>query len=168
MTQPDNKDTAAIMYEELTEYVRQDRERFYRIAYTYLRDRDGALDVVQNAILQAFRKLGNLREPRYMRSWFYRILVNESLSELRRRRRRGDEISLEFIDPPEECQDSDRSRDLFEAVRRLPERSQTVVILRYYEELKFDEIARVTRTNVNTVKTRLYQALKELHSEVQK
>ncbi len=156
------------MYDELTEYVRQDRERFYRIAYTYLREHDGALDVVQNAILQAFRKLPGLREPRYMRSWFYRILLNESLSELRRRRKRAGEISIEYVDLPDERPNPAQTREVFELIRRLPEKLQTVVILRYYEELKLDEIARITKTNGNTVKTRLYQALKYLRSEVKK
>lgn len=150
----------------LTHYIQEDRERFYRIAYSYLREREAALDVVQNAILTALKKSHTLREERYLRTWFYRILVNESLGELRRRKRSGVHVELDLLELTAPAGKPGERPDIYELLRTLPEEQQTVVILRYFEELKLDEISRITKWNISTVKTRLYAALKELRRKV--
>ena len=70
--------------QELEEYIEAHQDSFYRVAFTYVKDRDAALDVVQNAVVQALTHIHTLREPAYMRTWFYRILVNEGLGYLRK------------------------------------------------------------------------------------
>ena len=67
----------------LTEYILAHQADFYRLAYSYVKDRDAALDVVQESIVKALTKAGSLREPAYVKTWFYRILVNESITWFR-------------------------------------------------------------------------------------
>ena len=71
----------------LTEYIIAGQADFYRLAYSYVKDRDAALDVVQESIVKALTKADSLREPAYVKTWFYRILVNESINWYRRSQR---------------------------------------------------------------------------------
>lgn len=70
--------------QELEQYIEAHQDSFYRIAFTYVKDREAALDVVQNAVVQALTHAHTLRDPSCMRTWFYRILVNEGLGYLRK------------------------------------------------------------------------------------
>lgn len=72
--------------EEFANFVRQNEAGFYRIAYSYVRSREDALDIVQDAVEKGLRKLPTLRDPARIKPWFCRILVNESIDRIRRRR----------------------------------------------------------------------------------
>lgn len=145
----------------LTEYLVSNQAGFYRLALSYLHDREEALDAVQNAACKALEQSHRLREPGAVRTWFYRILVNECMDRLRARKR-------VVLIPPEEL-DAGSYEDplpsdgsLARRVDALPPEIQTVIKLRFYEELSLAEIAEVTGWNLNTVKSRLYGGLKKL------
>ena len=72
--------------ETFAAFVRENQTQFYRLAYGYVHDPDTALDLVQDAVLKALQKLDGLRHPEYLRTWFYRVLVNECISHLRKNR----------------------------------------------------------------------------------
>ena len=71
-----------ITVEEYADFVREDQQRAYRLAYGYLRSREDALDAVQEAVASGLERLDSLREPQRLRTWFTRILVNECLDML--------------------------------------------------------------------------------------
>ncbi len=145
----------------LTEYILSHQADFYRLAYSYVKDRDAALDVVQESIVKALSKADSLREPAYVKTWFYRILVNESITWFRQGKRLVPlEEQLEQEAAPE-C-DPGARLDLYDAIEKLSEKERTVIRLRFFEDLKLEEIARVTGANLNTVKSRLYKGLKHL------
>lgn len=77
------------IYDLTVAYILENQEKFYRLAYSYVQDRDSALDVVQNSICQALEKCWGLRNPAAMKTWFYRIVVNEALQYLRRHKKRN-------------------------------------------------------------------------------
>ena len=145
----------------LTDYIVSGQTDFYRLAYSYVKNREAALDVVQESIVRALTKIDSLREPAYLKTWFYRILVNESVNCCRRGKRL---VSLEDAGPEEGAPPPDHAArlDLYDAIGRLSTAEQTVVRLRFFQDLKLEEIARVTDTNLSTVKTRLYKALAKL------
>lgn len=87
------------IYDLTVAYILENQEKFYRLAYSYVQDRDSALDVVQNSICQALEKCWGLRNPAAMKTWFYRIVVNEALQYLRRHKK---EISTEPSEMREE------------------------------------------------------------------
>ena len=100
-----------------------------------------------------------------MRAWFYRILINICTDVLRRRK-------LVTLIPPEAL-DAGSYEDplpsdgtLAERVNALPPEIQTIIKLRFYEELSLKEISMVTGCNLSTVKTRLYSGLKKLRIEL--
>lgn len=102
-----------------------------------------------------------------MRSWFYRILVQECMSFLRQNRG-----VIYLAEPPEQIQSSQESaledrEALQQAIDRLSPKLKTVVLLRFYEEMQLSEIAEITGTNLSTVKSRLYKGLKKLWESLQ-
>ncbi len=149
------------------EYITQNQQSFYRLAYSYTKNSDAALDVVQNAIVKGIEKLHTLRNPDFMKTWFYRIVVNEGLTYLRR----NNVISLEEYGetalPVGEDRDVAQNVDLYNAVQKLEPKLKTIVILRFFEDMKLEDIAAVTGENLSTVKSRLYKALRLLKLDLQ-
>ena len=150
--------------QQLSDYIVAHQEEFYRLAYSYVKNRDAALDVVQESIVKALAKSDTLRRPEYLKTWFYRILLNESMNHHRRAKRL---VPLEdtLLETPVPARDPGERLDLYDlydAIGRLSFPEQTVVKLRFFEDMKLEEIARVTNTNLNTVKSRLYKSLRRL------
>ena len=147
--------------QQLNEYIIAHQEDLYRLAFSYVKNRDAALDVVQESIVRALSKSDSLRQPEYLKTWFYRILLNESMNHYRRGKRL---VSLEETMPetPAPVGDPAERLDLYAAIDRLDPREQAVIRLRFFEDMKLEEIARITDTNLNTVKSRLYKSLKKL------
>ncbi|MGI6368362.1 MAG: RNA polymerase sigma factor [Anaerolineae bacterium] len=154
-----------IFYDRVADSLIQDQERLYRLAYSYTYNTQDALDIVQSAAVKALTARP-LREPEYIRTWVYRIVVNTALDWLRRNKRLvpADDSFFEDQDAPA---DAPADMDLQQALNRLPANYRTVVVLRFFEEFKLEEIAQITSTNVNTVKTRLYRALEMMRVEME-
>lgn len=146
---------------QLNEYIIAHQEAFYRLAFSYVKNRDAALDVVQESIVRALSKSDSLRQPEYMKTWFYRILLNESMNHYRRSKRL---VPLEesAADAPAPAGDPAERLDLYAAIDRLDPKEQAIIRLRFFEDMKLEEIARITGTNLNTVKSRLYKSLRKL------
>ena len=150
-----------ILEKQLTDYLVTDQARFYRLAYSYLKDREEALDALQTSVCRALEKQHELKETEALRAWFYHILVNVCMDVLRRRKR-------VMLVPPEAL-DTGSYEDpmpsggtLAQRVDALPPEVGTIIKLRFYEDLSLKEISTVTGWNLNTVKTRLYTGLKKL------
>lgn len=148
--------------DQLTEYVIENQQKFYRIAYSYVKDKDRALDIVQNMICKVFEKRHTLKNKNAVKTWVYRILINECLDTVRKEKR---EALIEQEKLPEEVY-IERAYENEDTVsicmEKLPENIRVILQLRYYEELSLKEIAAITDTNLNTVKTRLYTGLEKL------
>lgn len=150
------------IYDCTVQYIIENQNKFYRLAYSYVQEEHAALDVVQNAICKALEGCFGLKNPLALRTWFYRILVNESLQYLRKQKKETTlteehTATLTYHEPA-----FAEDKGAYEAVMQLPEPMKTVVILHYYEDLTLKQIAEITNTPLSTVKTRLYSALKKL------
>ena len=158
------------LYQKIADYLIEHQNGLYRLAYSYVQDKDAALDVVQDAACQALEKCWGVKNAGALKTWYYRIVVNEALQYLRKYRR---EISTQPEDMREEAyleegyDRADEDAQVFERVLKLPPDMKTVVLLRFYEQLSLAEIAKVTDTNLNTVKSRLYAALKKLRKSLE-
>lgn len=145
---------------ELENYLIREQGRFYRLAYSYLRSREDALDAVQSAACKALERQGTLRDAQAVRTWFYRILVNVCMDMLRQRKRV--ELTPDGVLDAGSYRDPDPADSLEDELAQLPPEIQTVIRLRFYEQLSLAEIAGVTGWKLSTVKTRLYTGLKKL------
>lgn len=157
--------------QELSLFIETNQARFYRVAYTYVKNREDALDIVHNAIVNALKSYATLRSPEYAQTWFYRILINESISFLRKKRPAVslEELSAPQLRPAAAASEAVRDEylDLYTAVDKLSPDLRAIVILRFFEDMKLDEIAEITATNLNTVKSKLYRALRQLKLEME-
>lgn len=150
--------------EEFANFVRQNEDSFFRIAFSYARNREDALDIVQDAVEKGLRKLPSLRDPARIKPWFCRILVNESIDRLRRRR--DIEPADESIPAPDDAGGRADSLALYDAVAALPPKLKTIVILRFFEDMKLTEVAQAAGCTLSTAKSRLYKALALLRVEL--
>lgn len=148
-------------YDLIVDYVTNHREKLYRLAYSYVLNPDDALDIVQDSIHKAMTAR-SLIDEKAIKSWCYKIVVNTSLDLLRRRKRVTvvDDQSFELHDSGQE--DHYQDIDLERALQSLPTDYRSVIVLRYFEDLKIEEVANVLDLNVSTVKTRLYKGLRKL------
>lgn len=150
------------LLKQIEDYVIEYKEALYRLAYSYVRNADDALDIVQESIYKGISSMDTLKDPSSIKTWFYRIVVNTSLDFIRKRKREVI-IDREFLFDNELSEVDDYPDiDLEKALEELPEIYHSIIVLRYFEDLKIKEIAEVLELNVNTVKTRLYKGLGEL------
>ena len=156
----DHTTVTHIREEQLTAYLVENQARFYRLAYSYLHNREDALDAVQAAVCKALEKQDSLKDADAMRTWFYRILVNVCTDLLRGRKREAP-IAPEDLDPGS-YEDPLPDDTLARRVEALPPEFRAVIRLRFYEELPLKEIGDVLNCPLSTVKTRLYTGLKKL------
>lgn len=147
---------------EIEAYILQNKEMHYRLAYSYVKNKEDALDIVQESIYKAIVSMESLKNPTYIKTWFCRIIVNTSLDFLRKRKRLiiGDEEILEAYDSG--TIDYYEDIDLRKALADLPDNYRSIIILRYFEDFKIKEVAEILDENINTVKARLYKALEKL------
>ena len=150
------------IYDRTVSHILENQNRFYRLAYSYVRNEDAALDVVQNAICRGLEKCFGLKNPDALNTWFYRIVVNEALQYLRKNRREAVSTDGELPEQIYHEPAYERQREVYEEVMRLPEPMKTIVVLHFYEGLTLKQISGVTKTNLNTVKSRFYSALNRL------
>lgn len=133
-------------------------KKYYRLAYSYMRNEDDALDVVQESAYRAIRDCGKVKNKDYLSTWIYRIVVNTALDLLRKKKK--ETLTQELPEIPVE--DQYQETELRTLLEQLDQKSKTIIILRYFEDLKLEDIADILGDNLNTVKARLYRSLKKL------
>lgn len=153
--------------QNLITFIRNNKERFYYLAYSYTKNEQDALDVVQDSIQKALQSLHTLQNEDQMRSWFCKIVVRTAIDFLRKHKRQQvmEDDKLVHLTPQQI--DTYENTDLEIALDNLPTVYREVVILRYFEDLKIEDVARVLDTNISTIKSRLYKALKLLRIQLQ-
>lgn len=136
--------------------------QYYRFAYSYVHNEADACDIVQNGAYKAIRSSHTLRQPEYVQTWVYRIMLNECFGYAGMPRYRSFEQMLEENGTETGTLDSYENIDLHRALDTLPAGDRAVIILKYFEDKKLEEIADILDENVNTIKSRLYRSLKKL------
>lgn len=152
------------LVEKLIQYIEQNEEKWYRVAYYYAKDQEVAMDIVQETITKALTKISTLKQVEFMKTWFYRILINTAIDEAKKNEKNSTFCLEDYLTETIE-EDFTTNIQLYEKINQLKPKLKTVILLRFFEDLKLSEIAQVTKTNENTVKSRLYQALNQLKVE---
>jgi len=153
--------------------------RIYRVALSYLRDPDDALDVVQETFVKAFQNAGRWDARAEVGSWLTRIGINQAIDRYRRKKRRrqseepmddGGDHDARWSDaapsPEREAIGRETGARIARALRVLPERQRAIVVLRHYDEMSLEEIARTLDLSLGTVKSSLHRALHRLRERL--
>ncbi|MBD3308019.1 sigma-70 family RNA polymerase sigma factor [candidate division KSB3 bacterium] len=147
--------------------VTRHQRQMYALALKMLRNHDDALDIAQDVFLKAYEVLGSFQKKSTFHTWLYRITVNFCINHLRRDKAQH-HIQLETyhaVKSAEAFENLDTLElqdELNEAIRQLPEKQQTTVILRVCEGLPYKEIAKILDCSVGTVKANYFHAVKNL------
>ena len=157
--------------EALAPLMERHYTRVYRIALSYLRQPDDALDAVQETFVKAFQKAGQWDGSTEAGPWLSRVAVNQSIDRWRRNRRRQDtftplvegdhhdRLADSGPDPSRRVEGREIRERLGRALEDLPEKQRAVVILRHYHEMTLEEIAETLGMRLGTVKSTLHRAL---------
>jgi RNA polymerase sigma-70 factor (ECF subfamily) len=159
----------------------------YALLYRLTEDPEEARDLTQETFLQAFRSIAHFRGDADLRTWLYRIAVNQARNRWRwwRRRRRSSTVSLDATDethelslatrladeraddPEERTLAHEREKILLAAVRTLARPYREAVVLRDVEGLSYEEVAAALEISVGTVKSRLSRGRTELRRKLE-
>lgn len=153
-----NKISKAIEQEILSSY-----EKLYRLAFSYMKNEQDAMDVVQESVYKAMKNAGQVKDEKYIKTWLWRITINTAVDATRKQSKFvSDEQVVE-----EGREDHYEDMDVLNALETLDEREKKVIILKYFEEWTIGDIAAMLKENPNTVKSILYRSLKKLKVKVE-
>ena len=177
-----NNDTEA--WEEL---YKKTYPKAYTVAIQTLKNKEDALDVLQDAYVSVFKKIDTLRDESKLEAWVNRIVANRCIDHIRKYRGNNaatpfaemtpDDSDVEFEDVlenenkefmPEESVDYSATKKIMQGIlNQLSEEQRLCVLMYYYEELSISEIADALNCSTGTVKSRLNYARKYIKNEVE-
>jgi RNA polymerase sigma-70 factor (ECF subfamily) len=164
--------------EALAPLVERHYRRLYRVALSYLRQPEDALDVVQEAFVRACHAASRWDGSADAGPWLSRITVNLAIDRWRRNKRRAqtftamgeDDRAASLADgappPDQRVLGREAGERIAAALRVLPERQRAIVVLRHYQEQSLEEIAQTLGMSLGTVKSSLHRALKRLRESL--
>jgi RNA polymerase sigma-70 factor (ECF subfamily) len=149
------------------------KDKAFNSAYRIVGDYEGARDVVHDVFLKIYVEAPGFRHKSSFSSWLYRIVVNRSLDEARRVKRRKSHISTEALgdniasanateQPERAALGREAEAELGAALVKLSPKLKAVITLRYFEGLSYEEVAEIIERPVGTVKSRLRRAHRRL------
>ncbi len=153
------------------------REKVFAVAFRFVRDKEDALEIVQDVFLRIYQGLAKFKTDSKFFTWLYRITVNRAIDLLRSRKSRPavamaareEEENFETniadpqsSDPAALFDQKETGRQVLSAVAQLSEKHRTVFLLHAVEELSYKEIAEVLGCSIGTVMSRLFYARKKL------
>jgi RNA polymerase sigma-70 factor (ECF subfamily) len=152
------------------------QEKVYWVARRFVNDHDSADDITQEVFCKVYESLKDFRGESSLYTWLYRITVNISLNSLRRQKVREffriDEIfevkDEDAVAPDEALERQEQKALIEEAIARLPEKQKSVFVLRYYEELPYEEISKTLKTSVGGLKANYFHAVKKIQEYVKR
>lgn len=147
----------------IEQVILENYSKYYHLAYSYVHNDTDASDIVQNGAYKAIKSSHTLKQPKYAETWVYRIMINECFQYLKQPTLFSYEaihdesgVDVEYVE------DNYLDIDLWRAVDMLQDKDKAIVILKYFEDMKLEDIAYILDENVNTIKSRLYRSLKKM------
>ncbi len=155
--------------------VNASTERLYWHVRRFLCSHDDTNDLLQDIFIKIWSALPSFRGASSLYTWIYRIATNEVLNHLRRQRLKS-LISMDFsssvlekkIDDDPYFNGDQLQRELHKAIQRLPEKQRIVFSLRYFDEMKYSDIAEITGTSEGALKASYHHAYNKIKDDLRK
>ena len=152
---------------------------FQKPLYSHIRsivlNHDDTNDVLQNVFIKVFRNLKNFKRESKLFSWVYRIATNESITFINQKAKKNNISSQEYAQKEIDNLKADTYFDgdavqlkLQKAIALLPEKQQLVFEMKYFQELKYEEISAILGTTVGGLKASYYHAVKKIEDFMNK
>lgn len=147
--------------------IRQYQQKIYWHVRRMLNDHADADDVTQNTFIKAWENLLNFREESRLYTWLFRVATNEALAFLSKKKQMlsMDELDNESLEPSTLGDGPAAKQIAYKlelAIAQLPEKQKIVFNLKYYEEMKYEEMAEVLETSVGALKASYHHAVKKI------
>lgn len=156
----------------INQFMRQYQKFVYSVALRYLRDPMEADDAAQEVFIKAIDKIGKFRGDSSLKTWLYTVTANHSRNILRKKKLRSffsindDESFIQIEsrekDPHREMVNEELAEKISKALDSLPEKQRETFMLRYYEDMPYEEISKVLGTSVGGLKANYYHATKKM------
>ncbi|WLD93769.1 RNA polymerase sigma factor [Alkalihalobacillus sp. AL-G] len=148
--------------EALLQLVLPEKDHYYRLAYSYLRHPEDAMDALEDMIVILYEKIERLKKPESFYSWSKTILVNCCRDQLRKKKSTFNFEELELPSVQSEGPMVVHKLDVQSQLERLSLDQREVIKMRYWLDYDYETIARLTKVPVGTVKSRIFHGLKKL------
>ncbi|WP_027631502.1 sigma-70 family RNA polymerase sigma factor [Clostridium hydrogeniformans] len=140
------------------------KEQLYRTAFAYVKNKEDALDIIQDTVYKAYISINTLKEPKYFNTWLTRILINNAIS-LMKKKNNVVYLKEEVLNNiPITEKNMEEKLDLLYSIDKLEEKLKRVIILKYFNDLTIKEVAMVLEIPEGTVKTYLNKGLSKLRT----
>ena len=153
--------------------IKEYKERLYWHIRKIVISHDDADDVLQNTFIKIFRGIDNFKQDSKLYSWMYRIATNESITFINKRaRERNTDISeikqdlVTSLTSDEWFTGDEIQLILQKAVATLPEKQQLVFNMKYFDNMKYDEISKILETSVGGLKASYFHAVKKIEKYI--
>ena len=152
-------------------FVSEYRDMAFAVAFRIVNSREDAEEIVQDSFVKAFRSLGKFRQDSKFSTWFYRIVINNSLTKVQRRKTRPDNIDLKkaesiAVDEMESVYSklsrSDRRKYIDDALNELNMEDSLILTLYYLNENTLEEIAEMTGIKRENLKMKIHRARQKM------
>jgi len=145
----------------IEEFIKNHQKDLYRFAYSYVKNSNDALDIVQDSVYKALKNSDSLKEQGKVKTWLFTIIRNTSFTFLKGKNK---EVSLSVVKEKSEEEKISKAEKIYlkDLIRSLDSESRELITLRFYEDLQFNEMAEVLCININTVKTRFYKVMDQI------
>lgn len=151
--------------------VKTYQERLYWHIRRLVISHEDSDDVLQNVFIKVWRNIETFREDASLFTWIYRIATNEALSHLQQKKRKGllalDDTSrmlLNSLESDEYVSGSEIQKSLQKAILQLPEKQRIVFNMKYFEEMKYQDMAEILETSVGALKASYHHAVKKIEA----
>ncbi len=145
------------------------KERLYWHIRKIVLNHDDTDDVLQNTFLKVWRSIDNFREESSLYTWLYRIATNESITFLNSKKKKSmvplndvNDYLLENLMSDPYFDGDEIQLKLQKAIIRLPEKQRIVFNMKYFDEMKYDDMAQVLDTSVGALKASYHHAMKKV------
>ncbi|SOC27561.1 RNA polymerase sigma (SigV) subunit [Ureibacillus xyleni] len=143
--------------ESFLEILQSQEDTHYRIAFHYFRNEHDALEAIQEFTYRSLKKRHTVKKPEYLSTWLVRVLLNvcHDMQKKKSRVELHDSLEMEAHTDPSYL-------ELHEALSKLSIEQQQLIYMKYYRDLKNEEIAQEISIPEGTVKSRLHTAIRKL------
>ncbi|WP_019637046.1 sigma-70 family RNA polymerase sigma factor [Paenibacillus fonticola] len=164
--------------EALLQLIMAEKDDYYRLALTYMGNSHDAMDAMEDMIVKLYENIGQLKKEEAFYSWSKTILANSCKALLRKRQKLVplDEVGMngnlaadagsfpapDLVPIDDPYTNSDRQMDIQKLLQQINEQQKEAIQLKYFHDLEYQTIAKITNVPVGTVKSRIFQGLKKL------
>lgn len=152
-------------------FIETYQKRVYGIVRKMVLIHDDADDITQNTFIKAFKNIHKFQHHSSLFTWLYRIAVNESLTFLENKKKRFFfpienhlEVMENYLDQSTVLTGEEIEIKLQKALLKIPEKQRLVFNLKYYEDLSYEEISKITDTSIGALKASYHHAVKKIES----